>query len=534
MPASIVLSDLAWSAADDRPLFSHLDITFSAERTGLVGRNGVGKTTLLRLITGELRPQAGSVAVNGRLAVLRQGVQSRTDETVADLFGVRHALEILKRAERGEASVEELTSADWTLESRVAAALASLALDVPPETPLAALSGGQSTRAGLASLVFAEPDFLVLDEPTNNLDRQGRQAMIGLLASWRTGAIVVSHDRELLEAMDAIVELTSLGATRYGGNWSHYRELKARDLAAARHDLADAERRVAEVKRSAQAAVERQARKDSVGRKKGAKGGIPRIMLGALKARSEATAASNARMADHRRDDAMEAAADARARIEILAPLSVVLPSTGLPSGKTVLQVDAVTAGYAQNHPVLRDLSFSITGPERVAVTGANGSGKTTLLALIAGTHQPWSGAVDVRTSFAMLDQRVSLLDASLSIRDNFRKLNPQAGENACRAALARFKFRADAALQVVSTLSGGELLRAGLACVLGGASPPPLLILDEPTNHLDIDSIEAVEAGLRAYDCALLVVSHDEAFLEAVGITRRVELTLTSRRTSA
>ena len=344
-----------------------------------------------------------------------------------------------------------MTSADWTLESRVAAALASLALEVPPETPLAALSGGQSTRAGLAALVFADPDFLVLDEPTNNLDRQGREAVIGLLASWRTGAIVVSHDRELLDAMDAIVELTPLGATRYGGNWSHYRELKARELAAARHDLADAERRVAEVKRSAQAAVERQARKDSVGRKKGAKGGIPRIMLGALKARSEATAASNARMADHRRDDAMEAAADARSRIEILAPLSVVLPSTGLPSGKTVLQVDAVTAGYAQDHPVLRDLSFSITGPERVAVTGANGSGKTTLLALIAGTHQPWSGTVDVRTSFAMLDQRVSLLDASLSIRDNFRKLNPQAGENACRAALARFKFRADAALQVVS-----------------------------------------------------------------------------------
>ena len=100
-------------------------------------------------------------------------------------------------------------------------------------------------------------------------------------------------------------------------------------------------------------------------------------------------------------------------------------------------------------------------------------------------------------TDFAMLDQRVSLLDPATSIRDNFRRINPEADENACRAALARFMFRADAALQIVSTLSGGQLLRAGLACVLGGATPPPLLILDEPTNHLDIDSIEAVEAGL-------------------------------------
>jgi ATPase subunit of ABC transporter with duplicated ATPase domains len=127
-------------------------------------------------------------------------------------------------------------------------------------------------------------------------------------------------------------------------------------------------------------------------------------------------------------------------------------------------------------------------------------------------------------TRFALLDQQVSLLDPALSIRDNFRRINPQADENACRAALARFMFRADAALQSVATLSGGQMLRAGLACVLG-SDPPPLLILDEPTNHLDIESIEAVEAGLQAYDGALLVVSHDEPFLEAIGVTRRLEL---------
>ena len=128
-------------------------------------------------------------------------------------------------------------------------------------------------------------------------------------------------------------------------------------------------------------------------------------------------------------------------------------------------------------------------------------------------------------TRFAMFDQAVSLLDASVSILDNFRRINPDAGENACRAALARFMFRADAALQIVGSLSGGQLLRAGLACVLGGVMPPPLLILDEPTNHLDIESMEAVEAGLRAYDGALLVVSHDETFLEAIAITRRLDL---------
>ena len=147
-------------------------------------------------------------------------------------------LALLRSAESGEAGIEEIALADWTLEPRIASALARLGLEAPTEMPLAKLSGGQRTRVALAALIFAEPDFLLLDEPTNNLDREGRKAVVDLLAAWRAGAIVVSHDRELLETMDAIVELTSLGATRYGGNWSHYRERKALELTAAQRDLA--------------------------------------------------------------------------------------------------------------------------------------------------------------------------------------------------------------------------------------------------------------------------------------------------------
>lgn len=525
MPASITLANLSWSTPDGRPLFSNLDLSFGPERTGLVGRNGVGKTTLLKLVSGEIRPQAGAVSFGGSLGVLSQAVQVGPDETVADLFGASEALAVLRRAEAGEGTAEEIGSADWTLEARLASALDRAGLEAEPETRLAALSGGQRTRAGLAALIFGEPDFLILDEPTNNLDREGRAAVIELLADWRAGAIIVSHDRELLETVDAIVELTSLGATRYGGSWSRYRERKALELAVAESDLGDAEKRVAELARSAQATVERQARRDGVGRKKAARGDMPRIVAGGLKRRAEETSADKARLAERRRAQALEDAAAARKRIEILQPLSVKLPPTGLPANKIVLKIDGVTAGYLADQPVLRDLSFQITGPERIAVTGPNGSGKTTLLSLITGELAPWAGTVSVMTAFSMLDQRVSLLDPSISIRDNFRRINPEADENACRAALARFMFRADAALQIVSTLSGGQLLRAGLACVLGGPRPPSLLILDEPTNHLDIDSIAAVEAGLRAYDGALLVVSHDEVFLEGVGVSRRLEL---------
>ncbi|HEV7367879.1 ABC-F family ATP-binding cassette domain-containing protein [Arenibaculum sp.] len=531
MPASISISGLSWSTPDGHRLFSDLDFSFGAERAGLVGRNGVGKTTLLKLIAGELAPGTGSVSVTGRLGVLRQTVQVGPDETVADLFGVSDALAVLRRAEAGEASAEELAAADWTLEARIAAALGRVGLDAGQDARLAMLSGGQRTRAGLAALVFREPDLLLLDEPSNDLDREGRRALIDLLAGWRAGAVVVSHDRELLDTMDAIVELTSLGARRYGGNWSHYRERKAIELAAARHDLADAEKRVADAARSAQATAERQARRDRAGRKKAAKGDMPRILIGMLEDRSEGTSGGNARLAERRRAQAAEAAAGARERIEILQPLTVHVPSTGLAPTRTVLKLDGVTAGYEPGMPVIRDLSLTVVGPERLAVAGPNGSGKTTLLAVVAGRLRPWRGTARTMVGHAMLDQRVSLLDPTVSIRDNFRRLNPEADENACRAALARFMFRADVALKAVSTLSGGQVLRAGLACVLGGSAPPPLLILDEPTNHLDVDSIEAVEAGLRAYDGALLIVSHDEAFLGNVGISRTLDLQAPGRR---
>lgn len=525
MPAHITLSALSYASPDGTTLFSDLDLAFSRQRTGLVGRNGVGKSTLLKLITGELAPASGSVTIAGTIGMLRQTLQPQPGETIADLFDVRDGLALLARAEEGTATAEELAEADWTLEARLAESLARFNLDANAETPLATLSGGQRTRAMLAALVFADPDFLLLDEPTNNLDREGREAVISLLASWRGGAIVVSHDRELLETMDAIVELTSLGATTYGGNWSFYRERKVIELAAAEHDLAHAERRINEVERKAQQTRERQARSDAGGKRKRAKGDLPKLLLNGRKNNAENTSGDNARLASQRREQALADAESAREKIEILQPVTVSVPPTHLPSSRKVLSIDAVTAGYDPDRPVLTDFSLALVGPERVAITGPNGSGKTTLLKLITGTIAPLSGTVAVHVDHAFLDQQVSLLDPALTIRENFLILNPGSNENTCRAALARFKFRADAALRQVGSLSGGETLRAGLACVLGTDAPPQLLILDEPTNHLDIDSIEAVEAGLTAYDGALLVVSHDRPFLDAIGIRREISL---------
>jgi ATPase subunit of ABC transporter with duplicated ATPase domains len=325
--------------------------------------------------------------------------------------------------------------------------------------------------------------------------------------------------------MDQIVELTTLGATAYGGNFTFYRERKAIELAAARHDLATAERRVSEVDRKTQQTREKQARRDRAGRQQKARDDIPRIILGREKDYAEKHAGDSARLADRRREQAQSEAQSAREKIEILQPVTVSVPPTHLPPGKKVLTIETVTAGYTPERPILTGFSLSIAGPERVAITGPNGSGKTTLLKLVTGELTPAAGTVSIHVPHALLDQQVSILDPALTIRENFLALNPGTDENTCRAALARFKFRAEAAHQIVGSLSGGETLRAGLACVLGTPNPPQLLILDEPTNHLDLDSIQAVEAGLSAYDGALLVVSHDRPFLDAIEITREIAM---------
>jgi len=526
MPHSIVIQSLGYRLPDGRRLFDNLDLSFGSGRTGLVGRNGTGKSTLLRLIDGTLAPAAGSIAVTGRIGRLRQTVQVAENASIAEFLGIAPALARLDRLAAGAGSLEDAAEADWSLPARLAETFARVGLpELAPERAAGTLSGGQRTRAALAALLLDAPDILLLDEPTNNLDADGRAAIADLLAGWRGAAIVVSHDRALLRQMDAIVELTSLGASSYGGNWDFYRARKALELSAAEHGLATAERQVAEIERRNQAQAERKAHRDAAGRRDAKKGGQPRILAGGRQRRAEESTGAASRLAGRLHAEASAQAAEARARIEVLQPVTVTLAASGLPPGRAVLRARALSGGPPGRPALIDGLDLTITGPERVAITGPNGAGKTTLLRLLTGALAPSSGTAELPGRWALLDQTVSLLDPAETIRDTYRRLNPGDDEQACRAALARFKFRADAALQVVGTLSGGEMLRAGLAATIGATRPPDLLILDEPTNHLDLEAIAAVEAGLRAYDGALLVVSHDRDFLQAIGIEREVAL---------
>lgn len=522
---------LTYALADGRALFRDLSLSFGRERTGLVGPNGSGKTTLIRLLAGEMKPTSGVVHRTGAVAVLPQEFRPAPDASLAVLLGIEERLAALRRLEAGKGSVADVerVGGDWDLPERATAVLARFGLEhLPLDRAVSEVSGGEATRVALAGLTLGRPDFLLLDEPTNHLDAASRRALYAFVEEWTGGLLCVSHDRELLRRMDRIVELSSLGVRVYGGSYDDYlaqrdalERAAERELASAHADLRRAERKAREVR-------ERQDRRSARGRRRRSEVNLPKILLNARKRKAEATGARVRTLTDREVEERRARAESARRQVEEREPPRFEVFSSGLHARRTVLEMRDVTVRFpGAAGPVLEAVSLRIVGPERVAVVGPNGSGKTTLLRLATGHLQPDVGTVrrlpDEET--AWLNQDGASLDRGRSVLENFRAFHPEMDRTATRYALARFLFSEDAALQAVGTLSGGERLRASLACALGGDPPPSLLVLDEPNNHLDLDGLEALESALGGYDGALLVVSHDETFLEAIGVERRVSL---------
>lgn len=523
---TITLTGLSAAAPDGHSLFSNLDLSFGPERTGLVGRNGTGKTTLLDLIAGLREPLSGSVQRRGTVGFLRQWPDITETAAVADGMGLTDELTLFRRGLSGEATPDELERIDWTIEAEMEASLTRLGLaGLDPDRPFKALSGGEQTRARLAGLLVKKPDFLLMDEPTNHLDRAGRAFIGDIIETFKGGLLIVSHDRELLERMDHIVEITTLGVTVWGGNYSFYRSEKARTTERAESELSSARREADRNARDIEAARQRKEKRDAAGRRNRASAGQPKILLDAARERAEGSAGGLGRLAFRQQAEAEGRLTTAKDAIERERKLDFHLAGANLPSGKTILSVDGLSGGPPQNPRVIDHLSLTVIGAERIALEGENGAGKTTLLRLIAGQLRPLCGSILCPVRLAYLDQSAAILDFGTSLVDNFRRLNHGTTDNAAYAALARFHFRNDAARLTPAALSGGERLRAALACAIGGEDPAGLLLLDEPVNHLDIEAVEAVEDALNAYRGAFIAVSHDDAFLTRIGVTRRLSL---------
>lgn len=530
----ILIHCLTYTIDNKEPLFHALSLSFAQKKIGLVGRNGIGKSTLLKLISGEFEPILGSIERTGTVVYCPQILECNVNSTVAQILGVAAKLQAHYRIQQGSVAEEDfvLLNDDWLIEERVNQQLQQFGLaHLSLDRLMHSLSGGEQTRLLLAKTFLAKPDFIILDEPTNNLDFTARKFLYNAISQWQGGLIVVSHDRTLLNLMDQIIELTSLGAKTYGGNYDECLQLKTTAEAAAQNVLQSRIESLAKAQEVTQLRKERHEQNEARGNKLKhtqikAKGCYNKIELNAAKGRSESTN-RRIRLQAGRKLEGIEAQLQlAKEKIEIKEVIKINLETTRVPAGKMIVDIEEVNFAYPDSKVVLNRFNLTIIGPERIALTGNNGSGKTTLIKLILGLLQPTSGKITLGTQrISYLDQAVSFLNPELSILKNFQGINPGVKDTDAHYGLAQFLFRNSTANKLVKNLSGGEKLRAGLACALMSQIPPQLLILDEPTNHLDLDSITNIELALKDYQGAMLVVSHDQKFLENIGVKKIVRI---------
>lgn len=520
---SITLTDVRLQWPDGTTALTGISGTFGVGRTGLVGSNGAGKSTLLRLIAGVLTPTSGRISTNGEVGYLPQTLTLKTDSTVADLLGIGPKLRALRAIESGDAAVEnfETVGDDWDIETRADESLRHIGFSGSDlDRNVGEISGGEAMLVAITGLRLQRTAITLLDEPTNNLDRDARARLSGLITSWPGTLVVVSHDLSLLELMDNTAELHAGELTVFGGPYSAWRSHMDEQQAAAVQAAQAAKQAVKIEKRQRQDAETKLAKRARTGQssydnKKGSK-----ILMNQRASDAQVSAGKLRSGSDDKVNAARTALDEASSRIREEERISLNLPDPDVPRGRRIAELRGTNR------------AFFVEGPERVAIIGANGVGKTTLLErVVAGESLPDNDEVsDVVESgtaggrlltgrAGYLRQRLDGLDDAATTLENVLASAPSVPEGEIRNQLARFLLRGDSVYRPVHTLSGGERFRVSLARLLFADPPPQVLILDEPTNNLDIQSVDQLVEALNAYRGAVILVSHDDDFLDRLDL---------------
>jgi len=521
----LFLQDVVYTHPNGDVLFSdiHLNIV-PQQRAGIVGANGAGKSVLLQLMAGLLKPSSGTVRADGTVYYLPQLADQFSSFTIAEMWGVaakRNALHAILNGDVDESHFTLLND-DWTLEERCAAALETWGLNsMTLDQSMAGLSRGQQTRVLLAGITLRQPALVLLDEPSNHLDKSGREQLYAYLRDTRDTVLVVSHDRTLLDQLPLIYELSEKGLQAFGGNYSFYKEQKELEQAALQHELKEAEKALRKAKELERETKERRQRQDARGKKKQESAGLPTISMNTFRNNAEK---STAKLKGIHEEKTGQLSGEVK-RLREVQPdggtMRLDFDEAAMHRGKRLIGAKSVQVEVNGRDLWKEPLNLDIFSGERVAIAGDNGSGKTTLLQVLLGLRQPDEGKVDrAEFNYLYIDQDYSQIGGRQTVHElaatyNTTGLQP----HELNSRLTHFLFYPEDWGKPCWGLSGGERMRLLLCCLTLTNEPPSLLVLDEPTNNLDLQNISILTEAVRSYKGTLLVVSHDEWFLKEVGI---------------
>lgn len=513
-----MIQNLNFDIPNTKVQFSDVSLSFSDKKYGLVGDNGIGKSTFFKLISGIIQPHSGQLIVPS-FSYLQQ--EPRKDQSIQDILEISPIIQALKRIKAGHIDDNDfdLVQHHWDIEERLKSLFDEWEIAyLEWNTHFSELSGGEQTKIQIIKAILSQAELILLDEPSNHLNKKSRIKLTEWIETSKQCFIIISHDKSLLAQMDAILELSTKGFQLYGGNYDIYRAQKGIEQASLSQKISQATRALSSIQKSKQDMIEKKSTNVSVKKSKEK----DKILKGFQKNQSEKSQSKLIKANDSRVLAAQEELNLLKDKFEIKENIKIALPKTHVPSQKIVLKIEQLDFAFPNQKPLFQNFNLTITGPERLAILGDNGSGKSTLSMIIMQKLIPQKGSIYLGVEHIQyLSQFGDFAQDELSIIDNFQIKNPDLSLQEAYGRLAQFNFRNIQAQKCIKHLSGGEKIRAGLAATLLSNHPPQLLILDEPSNHLDIASLEAIEEILGLYEGALIVISHDEAFLNKLGVNK-------------